>query len=156
MTDLMLPDGLAPSNLHLRESVKTRFVESDVFDIARRVAEISPRLFIVELQEGDKAAWCVMEMCDDGVQRIVKKYDELHPAILPDIARMLSIPLNVRVELAQKEIDDANAKQHEDMLEKLYENMGQRMHRELERCHFIEHRPISYPKLGVAAPGRAR
>lgn len=154
-TALMLPDGLAPSNLHLRPSVKTKFVDGDVLNICERLAEISPRLFVVELSEDRKdAAWVVMEMCDDGVARRVNKYQELDQRMLVDVQRMLRIPFEHRLQAAQDDIDAANAKLDEDNLEKLYETVGLPMREMFERHGFIGHRPTSYPKLGVAAPQR--
>lgn len=160
-TDLMLPDGLAPSNLHLRPSVKVRYIEGDVLNVCERLAEISPRLFLVELTEHDSkasggAAWVVMEMCDDGVARKVQKYQELDQRMLTDVQRMLRIPLEHRAAAAQAEIDAANQKLEDDNIERLYEQLGHAFHRRLWTDGFIEHRGKSYPTKGVAQPGRHR
>lgn len=146
---IALPDGYAPSNLHLRSSVKIRYIEGDVFDICQRLAEVSPALFVVELTEGDRAQWAIMEQCRDGVSRLVKKYDELDARMIADVQRMLRIPLEHRAAAIEAEIDAANEKRREDNLEMLYETLGLPMLRMLERCHFIEQRPTSYPKRGV-------
>ncbi len=150
----MLPDGMAPSNLHLRPSVKARYIEGDVLGICERLAEISPRLYLVELVEGDRAAWIVMENCDDGVQRKVNKYQELDQRMLVDVQRMLHIPLEHRAQAAQDEIDRSNAQLDDDMLEASYERLGHAFRRQLWHDGFIEHRGVSYPARGVAQPGR--
>jgi hypothetical protein len=149
---LALPDGFAPSNLHLKPSVKTRFVESDVFDICHRLAEISPRLYLVELtdtEQPDRAAWVVMEACADGVQRRVNKYQELDQRMLEDVQKMLRIPFEHRVAAAAAEIDAHNAKIETDAIDRLYETMGERFRYQLHRNGFIDGRPTSYPKSPI-------
>ncbi len=157
-SDLMLPDGLAPSNLHLRPSVKVRFIEGDVLNICEGLAEISPRLHLWELEESEggktRAAWIVTESCDDGVERRVNKYQELDQRMLIDVQRMLHIPLEHRLQAAQDEIDKSNDQLDEDMLEASYERLGHAFRRQLWHDGFIEHRGVSYPARGVSQPGR--
>lgn len=156
MSLLSLPAGLAPSNLHLRPSVRAKFVDGDVLGICERLAEISPRLYLVELSEDgrDRAAWTVMENCPDGVQRQVKKYHDLDQRMLADVQRMLSIPLEHRAAAAQADIDAANAKLDDDNIETRYEQLGHAFRRQLWHDGFIEHRGVSYPTRGVASRGR--
>lgn len=156
MSLLDLPAGLAPSNLHLRPSARAKFVSGDVLDISKRLAEVSPNLYLVELSEDgrDQAAWCVMEHCADGVQRMVKKYQELDQRMLTDVQRMLSIPLEHRAAAAQADIDAENAKLDDDNLEMRYEQLGHAFRRQLWHDGFIEHRGVSYPTRGVATRGR--
>lgn len=155
-TNLLLPDGMAPSNLHLRSSVKVRYVDGDLFDICERLAEISPDLYIVELSEDDAAIWAVMENCVDGTQRIVCKVGELDARVLTKIRYLMRVPFEQRL----KAIDEENARYeqeyHDNELERIYDQIGGQFHRQLWHDGFIEHRPTSYPKVGVAAPGKAR
>lgn len=150
---LALPDGFAPSNLHLRPSVKTRFVDGDVLNICSQLAEISPRLFLVELTDQKlqpgRAAWLVMEICDDGVCRRVNKYQELDQRMLTDVQRMLRIPFEHRMQAAVDDIDKANAKRDADAIDQLYETMGERFQYQLHKDGFIGGRPVSYPKSPI-------
>lgn len=155
-SNLMLPDGMAPSNLHLRPSVKARFVDGDMFSICERLAEISPRLYIVELTEGDGAAYAIMEAADDQVQRLVFKVKELDARVLDRVRYILSVPFEHRLAAVEAENAKYEADHHEAMLEGTYERMGGMFRRQLEHDGFITHRGVSYPKIGVAAPGRAR
>jgi hypothetical protein len=155
-TNLMLPDGMAPSNLHLRPSVKTRYVDGDMFDICERLAEISTRLYIVELVDDGKAAYAIMEHADDGVQRLVMKVKELDARILEKVRYMLHVPFAQRLAAVDAENAKYEADHHERILDETYERMGGQFRRQLWHDGFIEHRDVSYPKIGVAAPGRAR
>ncbi len=154
-TDLLLPDGMAPSNLHLRPSVKARYVDGDMFSICGRLAEISTRLFILELTEQGERAWAIMEHADDGVERLVLGgIRELDARILEKVQRMQAIPFEHRVAAAEAENAKFEADHHENILETAYERMGGEFRRQLEHDGFITHRGVSYPKY--RGPGRAR
>lgn len=147
---LMLPSGLAPSNLHLRASVKATFVESDVYDIAHRLAAVSPNLHLWQLEEEgvDYPAWVVTEDVY-GEEQLVKRYYELDARMVEDVQRMLHIPLEHRLAVAQAEIDASEAEQKQNAIDEMYENVGHKFHRQLERDGFITHRGTSYPKSPV-------
>lgn len=153
-TNLMLPDGMAPANLHLRASTKTRYVDGDMFDICGRLAEISPRLYIVELTEGDNAAYVIMESCDDQVQRQVMKVAELDARVLEQVRYLLHVPFEHRYAAIEAENAKFEADHHENILEEQYEKMGGQFRKQLEHDGFITHRGVSYPKYRGA--GRAR
>jgi hypothetical protein len=155
-TDLLLPDGFAPSNLHLRPSVKTRYVDGDMFNICERLAEISPRLFIVEMAEGDDCSYAIMEHADHGVESLVCKVKELDARVLDRVQRMLHIPFEHRLAEIEKENAKYEADHHEDILEGMYERMGHQFRYQLEHDGFITHRGISYPKRGVAQGRKLR
>jgi hypothetical protein len=144
MTGLMLPSGLAPSNLHLRESVKATYVESDVYDIARRLAAVSPNLNLWQLDEHVERAWVVTETVH-GVEHKVKNYAELDARMIDDVQRMLSIPLTHRLAVAQAEIDKAEAQQKQDAIDEMYEKVGQKFWHQLEKDGFVQ-RGTSYHK----------
>jgi hypothetical protein len=140
----MLPSGLAPNNLHLRESVKATFVESDVFDICHRLAAVSPNLHLWQLEEEGRRAWVVTENVF-GVEHKVKNYDVLDARMIEDVQRMMSIPLEHRADAAQAEIDKAEAAQKQDTLDEMYERVGQKFYNRLERDGFVL-RGTSYHK----------
>ncbi len=146
---LMLPSGLAPSNLHLRASVKATFVESDVFDICHRLAAVSPNLHLWQLEEEgyEDAAWVVTEAVY-GQEQLVKKYAELDARMIEDVQRMRRIPLEHRVAAAQAEIDASEAATKQDALDNMYEEVGQKFLHRLEYDGFVQ-RPVSYHKSYV-------
>ena len=147
----MLPEGMAPANLHLRPSTKTRYVDSDMFDICGRLAEISPRLYIVELTEADNSAYVIMESCDDLVQRQVyklQKGQELDARVITKVQYLLNVPFAHRYAAIEKENAKYEADHHEALLDEAYEKMGGQFRKQLEHDGFITHRGTSYPLRG--------
>lgn len=147
-SDLMLPSGLAPSNLHLSGNGSARFVESDMFDIAKRLTEIDRSLHVFEIVEGDQHVYAVMEHCADGEERLVFKAEVLDARILDKVRYLFSVPFEHRFAEAEAEEARANAQFQEDQLDELYERVGRPMWTELDACGFID-RSTSYPKTGV-------
>lgn len=148
MSSVILPEAHAPSNLRLKPGLQQRFVDSDLYDICTRIQEVHPSLYIVELSDGDRATWAVMENCEDGVQRLVFKTDALDARILDRVQRMLKVPFEQRFAEAEKEEARLKAEAHDLELETLYEKVGRPMWTDLERCGFID-RKMSYGKRGV-------
>lgn len=146
---LILPDRMAPSNLHLRPSVKTRFVESDVFDIVNRIKAIDENLYVLELHEGDRAAFAIMERSRDGVERLVMKVDELDGRVVDHLRYLDAVPLQHRLAVAEADIAKHEAGQKENELEELYENLGRDMWQQLEHDGFTGSRGVSFAKRGV-------
>lgn len=146
---LILPDRMAPSNLHLRPSVKTRFVEGDLYDISRRIQELSPNLYILELTEGDKSSFAIMERAKNGVEMLVYKVKELDGRVLERLRYLMAHPLNERLKIIEADEYKLEAQQKEDELEELYENLGAPMLSQLFHDGFIDTRPVSYAKRGV-------
>lgn len=100
-----------PSNLRLDMSGDRRgvmVVDSDLYKIADRVREIHPSLMIV-YHDGHPEPFTIMEQCEDGVSRFVARYEELDQRILDDLRYMLSVPLDERIKIAEREIDAKNA-----------------------------------------------
>lgn len=144
LSGLMLPSGLAPSNLHLRESVKATYVESDVYDICHRLAAVSPNLHLWQLDEEGERAWVVTEDVH-GHEHKVKMYRELDARMIEDVQRMLSIPLEHRAAAAQAEIDKHAADTKQDAIDEMYERVGQKFWNRLESDGFVQ-RGTSYHK----------
>ena len=138
---------MAPMNLHLRPSTRARYVDSDMFDICERLAEIDPRLYIVELAEDDEANYMVMEHCADGVVRAVtpKPVRELDARLLERIRYLLHVPFEHRLAAAERENEKYERECHEAELEAIYERMGHAFQRQLWHDGFIDSRPTSYP-----------
>ncbi len=147
---LILPGGVVPSNLHLDPSVRASQVTADVYMICDRIAEVSPRLFIEELVRDGKKSYAIMEYCDDGVARLVFKTKELDARVVEKVQYLRHVPFEKRFQIAE-DIEQKNAReQHENYMEKLYEQIGRPMWTQLEKDGFID-RPVSYPKVRKAA-----
>ncbi len=148
--DLLLPTGLAPTNLRLREGTTARMVESDLYDICNRIREVSRRLYLLELDGDDHYEYAVMEHCDDDVERLVFKVNrnQLDGRVIDKLQSLLAKPLPERLrELEVLEYKwEADRKDAE--LEDLYERVGRQMWIDLEQSGFIT-RPVSFPKRGV-------
>lgn len=148
-SDLMLPSGLAPSNLHLRPGVNARYVENDIFDIAKRVRAVDESLHIIELEEDGRVVYAIMEHGRDGIERLVFRVSELDGRVVERLRYLMAMPLHERLDKLEEEELRANASKHEDDMDELYERVGRPMWTELEKCGFIQ-RSVSYPKTGVA------
>lgn len=155
-TPLLLPDSMAPANLHLRPSVKARYISEDMFDICERLAEIDPRLYIVELTEDDEANYMIMEHCADGVVRAVipKPVKELDARVLERVRYLLHVPFEKRLADVEAENEAYEKAHHENELEEMYEKMGHAFRRQLWHDGFIDSRGVSYPTIGVTSRGR--
>jgi len=100
-----------PSNLRLDMSgnrQKVMMVDSDLYRITERIAEIDPNLYVV-FHEDHPKPFTIMENCHDGVSRFVARYEELDQRILEDLRFMCSVPFDERMKAAQKQIDKSNA-----------------------------------------------
>lgn len=146
---LLLPDRMAPSNLHLRDSVRTRFVTSDQFDIANRLKALSPNLYVLELSEGDKYAYNIMETAKDGTEMLVLQVKELDGRVLDRLRYLMAVPLQQRLAILDAEGRKYEADAKEAELEELYETLGGPMAAQLYHDGFTTTRPTSYAKSGV-------
>jgi hypothetical protein len=142
---IVIPGSHRPDNLYLSDDVKTAVVESDVYDICHRIAELSPNLYIINAHSSSKHVWIIMEHCKDGVDRPIFRTNELDARVLTKLREMLSYPLAKRIEILEKEAERIAEKQKEEAADELYERMGAPMWKQLEKDGFIQ-RPVSYPK----------
>lgn len=144
-----------PSNLVLPEGTAVTEVESDLYNICDRVKGISPRLSIILADSGEKYAFIVMEHCADGVERLVFKVRELDGRVVKRLEQLMAMPLAARYEELEKQAYRLEQEEHENQMEELYERLGRPMWTQLEHDGFIQ-RGVSYPKTGVAKPGKVR
>lgn len=145
MSELLLP---RPDNVRGRFGA---LVTSDVYDIATRLQEVSKRLIVAALDppvafNGRIYNFCVSELCADGVERFVQRYEELDARIIEDVQRMRAIPFEQRFAAAERLEAKRDAEQQEKELEQMAADVGEPMHRQLERCGFIDSRGRSYAK----------
>jgi hypothetical protein len=161
-SSLILPDGVRPSNLHLNpETDKVRFVSSDMYQIAERIKEISPNLYLVELQrdseEGSKFGYALMEhqpTMDYLVMRVAA--DGLDGRVLERLRYMMALTLHERIALCDKEREAWEKQQQENAFEELYDRLGGPMHRQLAHDGFIETHPVSIRPLNRTARRHGR
>ncbi|MGZ6852643.1 MAG: hypothetical protein ACXVGB_00665 [Mycobacteriaceae bacterium] len=147
-TKLHLPTGIAPTNLHLRDTVSVRFVENDIYDIAKRMQEVSSRLYAIEAEEHGRVAWIIMEHCEDGVDRLVFRTPHFDGRVIAKLKYLMSVDLHTRLDIIEREEYRFEEARKEAELDELYEKIGRPMWTDLEKTGFIT-RPVSYPKSGV-------
>lgn len=152
---VVIPATSRPSNLHLPPGVKLETIESDVFGICDQIREISDRLFIVVMHQGSQHACAIMERCDDNVDRLIFRVKQLDGRVVKRLRRMMGMSFEDRYKEAEREEFRMKEQEEEAAFEELYERMGAPMWSQLDRDGFIQ-RPVSYPKVGVAKPGKAR
>lgn len=161
MSDLLLPNGTIPSNLHLREGTRTRLVTNDLFHIADRIREISDKLFILELkqdsQEGAKFGLAIMEHTPTGDSLVFRvPITDLDSRVIDRLRYIFTVPLHTRLAILDKERDKWEAEQHENEMEKLWDQIGGPMQWQLEHDGFIDGRGVSYRKMTRAAQRAGR
>lgn len=149
MASPVIPGIAAPTNLLLSDDTKAVMVEKDVYDICERIKELSPNLYILQAMDNDHCAFIIMEHCKDGVDRLVIKVKELDNRVVVHLQKMLHLPLEERVRIAEKLNYRHEQEAKEEALEDLYERIGGPMRRQLWHDGFIEHRDKSYPKRGI-------
>lgn len=155
MNRLIVPGGYVPTNLRLPPGVEARALDDDMYDICARLREVDSTLYVVVIPEDDKP-FAVMEACADGISRLVFKVEKLDARVIDKLRRLMSLSLHERLDEIEKAEREFERIQHEDELDRLYETMGRPMLTQLAKDGFVDSRPTSYPKLGVAAPGRSR
>ena len=155
MTQLILPTGSVPTNLRLLPSAKVKYVDNDLYDIAMRLKEVHPSIYVLEVDDEQSVKWVIMEDCADGVQRLIFKVDTLDARVLRKLAEIMAMPLAERLAKLEKDEYKIEADRKEAQLDDLYERVGRPMWTQLEHDGFIQ-RGVSYPKVGVSKPGQAR
>lgn len=100
---LMMP---VPSNLN---AGRARLVDSDLYNICNRIKEIDPNLRLI-YHENHEKPWVVFEMCRDGVERLVTRFEHLGPHILDHLRYMLKVPYDKRLAELERQNDAENKK----------------------------------------------
>lgn len=138
-----MPAAIVPTPHGLRINGKyAKYVESDIFNVCNRIKEIDRSLSIL-LQEGHERPWVVVELCADGEERLVKRYEELTPAILSDLRRMLAVPFQQRIDEMQKEADLANDVARQQRESGKWEQFVDDFQKTLYECGFTHDRPYT-------------
>lgn len=89
------------------KSKRGRIVGDDVHGIAKRIAELSENLLIVETEPKNGKRWLVVEVVYNPARGInefapVKRYASLNALVVEDLKRMLALPLEQRI----RELDE--------------------------------------------------
>lgn len=147
-----------PSNF--RSRFGSMAVTGDIYHIADRMRELSPRLLLTDRAgdgwpEDGGFRYVVSELCDDGVERWVMgiQHGELDQRQITKLEEMLRVPFNKRFKRAEAEEARRNAAIEEAELDRLAEEVGLPMQRDLEQCGFVS-RAMKYSKRGVMGPKR--
>lgn len=149
-TGLALP---RPDNMRVPYGDAAHLVENDVYNICARIKELDPNLYLYLLDPpivlGDKTyRYTVSEMCEDRVERLVSRFEDLDARIIEHLQYLLHVPFEHRMAEAEKLEARAEEDRKENDLAELYESMGRPMWTDLEKCGFIQ-RNRSYAKRGV-------
>lgn len=155
--DLILP-GVHPDNLQMDGRLREIDITGDVYRICDRVKEHFGDLIFIRCIEDvyhGGIAYMVMENTPTG-QQVVYVTKELDARVIENIQYLLKVPFEQRIKEVEAWMDREIEDEKDDEFEEIYERLGGPMLRQLEHDGFIETRNKSYPKLGVAVPGRAR
>lgn len=125
---------------------EARMIDNDVLGICKSLREINRALFIVVHERPDGKNFIVMERCQDGVDRLVKRYAQLDGRVVRDMQYIQGVPLDKRMDALVEENEKYEAEEKEKQLDELYERMGGPMWHQLERDGFIDSRGVSAPK----------
>jgi len=148
MSKIVVPGSSAPSNLVLAEGVSAAMVEGDVYNICERIKEVDPSLFIIQLENDAKGcAYAIMERCEDGMDRLVYKTQELDQRIIEKCQYMKRVPFEHRAQMIMEQVDREEEERREKESEELYEKLGAPMRREFARTGFIDGTGQSFPKV---------
>lgn len=150
MSSLALPK---PDNLRVPDHGRAHLVEADVYHICDRIKELDPNLYVYLLDPpvcfGERTyRYSVTEFCADRVERLVRRYEELDARVIENLEYMLRVPFEHRLQAAEATEAQNDAARKEQDFERLYEQVGAPMRRDLERCGFAS-RNTSYAKRGV-------
>lgn len=163
MTDAQLILNSVPENF--RSRLGSDVVTGDVYRIADRIAELSQETYgdsdrlILADRVGDGwpddggFRYTVSEVCDDGVLRWVMgiQNGELDDRVITRLKEMLYVPAEKRFSRLEAEEARRNAAIEIEQLDKMVEEIGLPMLRDLERCGFVQRR-TSYSKSGTMGP----
>lgn len=149
MSSITLPERCAPTNLRLREDVRVRMVDSDMYDICSRIKEIDSNLFIIDLEDDDeKHCYAIMETAIDGTEMLVMRVHALDERVLTRLRQLASVSLQERVQQAERDHFRFEQAEKEREFNELYERVGRPMWTQLEHDGFIQ-RGVSFPKKGA-------
>jgi hypothetical protein len=145
-TDLVMPGLVAPSNLKRGGRFRSAQITSDIYNICTRLQELSPRLYLHWVEDTlhkdydskDQIAFVVTEITPDGTEAVVLKTRHLSPQIIEDVRYFMGVPLAQRAAEMIKKADKFEADAHESHMDRLYEEMGAPMLRQLYHDGFVD------------------
>lgn len=138
-----------------------RWVTADMFHISQRIQEVSPRLFIQELDPPtvwkDQTWNYVIVEVPEGMhtEQWVYGAAALDARVIEHVEYLLNVPFAKRFEEAEKLEAKREAEDIDNQLEEALENWGWDFRKQLEHDGFINGRGKSYAKSGVRPRGFA-
>lgn len=133
-----------PTNITLPVGSRGTHVDSDLHDIAARIAEIDSALRLVLLEHVDgRAVWAVTEVDRRGVESLVFRIgpgceiDALDGRVIDKLQWIRRIPASERAAKIERELAAEAAAREEHSREKLYEDMGGSFYNNLFKCGFV-------------------
>lgn len=112
------------------------YVSSDLYGISHRIKEIDKNLSLV-FHKGAKRPWVVMEMCADGEERFVSRYEKADARILDDLRYMLAVPYEHRLEALEQKTAAENAAK-EFMDEETFDRFAYDFHKAAVESNMID------------------
>jgi hypothetical protein len=113
-----------------------------MYNIAERLKELNPNLFISILEDREPGAahpitYVVMERTRNGTEEVVFRCFTLDARVLEHVRYLMRVPFAHRIAEAEKELDKYEADHHEHELDELVETLGLPMMRELAATGFL-------------------
>jgi hypothetical protein len=116
-------------------------VTGDLYNIAERLKELHPSLYINVLEDRRPGAqhpvvYVIMETTDQGIERVVFKCTYLDARVIEHVRYLLGVPFAQRFAEAEKELAKYEADAKETQLDELTEELGLELRHELRRLGF--------------------
>lgn len=157
MDTLYINGNAVPTNLHLRPGTTVKLVTADLWHIAERIREISDRLYILELEEesaeGQRFGLAIMEHTPDKGDFLVFRVaiGDLDARVLNRLKYMMSVPLQTRLAILDKEREKWEEEQRQNALDDAYERVGGPMLWQFQHDGFVDSKPQSFRPMGTIA-----
>lgn len=134
--ELLIPG--VPANVRPGGRFKVTEVTNDLYNIAERIKEISPRLFIniTEDQGTGSKAYTIVEETPTGSQ-VVFRCNVLDARVLEHVQYLIKVPFAQRFAEAERRAEKYEAEAQEDEMSDLVERIGLPMLRDLKQCGFL-------------------
>jgi len=146
-----------PTNLKFADGVKAEVVESDVYQICERLKKEHPRVFVIRIARDGEQRYIVNERDLEGTDWTLFSVDELDQRVIDKLDRIVKIPFEVRLKMAEKDELESKIAMEEEASDKFYENFGDPMRRQLLKDGFGSGTvTTSYPKRGPKDRDRSK
>lgn len=140
MKDLHLP--IHPNNIRTGGRFQVEAVSGDMFSISERLRELNPRLYISVIEDRMEGAthpvtYVIMEQTNKGTEEVVFKCFALDARVIEHVRYLMKVPFAQRFAEAEKELDKYEADEKVNEMDRLVEDLGLPMLRELKQTGFL-------------------